>query len=53
MQPALSSPLYPRYRRRMLGLLFLHPEEALHEHGIARRTGLPSGTLTRALVRRP
>lgn len=35
----------------MLGLLLLHPDEALHGREIARRTGLPSGTLTRELVR--
>jgi len=52
MQQTLSSVLFPRYRRRVLGLFFLHPAEALHGREIARRTGLPSGTLTRTLVRR-
>ena len=42
--------LLPGYRRRVLALL-LHPEEALHGREIARRTGLPSGTITRELVR--
>jgi predicted nucleotidyltransferase len=51
MQQTLSSVLFPGYRRRVLGLLLLHPEEALHGREIARRTGLPSGTLTRELVR--
>jgi len=53
MQPTLSSNLFPRYRRRVLELLFLHREEALHEPEIALRAGLPSGTLPRELVRRP
>jgi len=43
--------LLPGYRRRVLALLLLHPEEALHGREIARRTGLPSGTITRELVR--
>jgi len=51
MQQMLSSVLFPGYRRRVLGLLLLHPDEALHGREIARRTGLPSGTLTRELVR--
>jgi DNA-binding transcriptional ArsR family regulator len=44
--PAL---LFPEYRRRVLGLLLLRPEEALHGREIARRTGLPAGTITREL----
>ena len=51
MQQTLSSTLFPGYRRRVLGLLLLHPDEALHGREIARRTGLPSGTLTRELTR--
>ena len=51
MQQTLSSVLFPGYRRRVLGLLLLHPDEALHGREIARRTELPSGTLTRELVR--
>jgi predicted nucleotidyltransferase len=51
MQQTLSAVLFPGYRRRVLGLLMLHPDEALHGREIARRTGLPSGTLTRELVR--
>lgn len=35
----------------MLGLLLLRPEEALHGREIARRTGLPAGTLTRELTK--
>lgn len=51
MQQTVSSVLFPGYRRRVLGLLLLHPDEALHGREIARRTGLPSGTLTRELTR--
>lgn len=35
----------------MLGLLLLRPEQALHGREIARRVGLPSGTVTRELTR--
>jgi DNA-binding transcriptional ArsR family regulator len=35
----------------VLGLLLLRPDEALHGREIARRTGLPAGTLTRELKR--
>lgn len=51
MQHSAISLLFPAYRRRVLGLLLLHPGEALHGREIARRTGLPSGTITRELVR--
>ncbi len=51
MQHSASSLLFPGYRRRVLGLLLLHPDEALHGREIARRTGLPSGTITRELTR--
>ena len=51
MQQSLSSVLLPGYRRRVLGLLLLHPEESLHGREIARRTGLTPGTLTRELKR--
>ena len=51
MQQALSSVLFPVYRRRVLGLLLLAPDEALHGREIARRTGLPSGTVVRELNR--
>lgn len=49
MHRTLSSVLFPEYRRRVLGLLLLHPEESLHGREIARRTGLPAGTITREL----
>lgn len=48
---SLSSSLLPGYRRRVLGLLLLHPEESLHGREIARRIGLAPGTLTRELKR--
>ena len=51
MHQSLSSTLFPGYRRRVLGLLLLHPEESLHGRELARRTGLPPGTLTRELKR--
>src|ERR1700730_11324375 len=49
MHRSASALLFPGYRRRVLGLLLLRPEEALHGREIARRTGLPAGTLTREL----
>jgi predicted nucleotidyltransferase len=51
MHQSLSAILFPGYRRRVLGLLLLRPDESLHGREIARRTGLPAGTLTRELKR--
>ena len=51
MHQSLSGVLFPGYRRRVLGMLLLHPEESLHGREIARRAGLPAGTLTRELKR--
>jgi predicted nucleotidyltransferase len=51
MHQNLAAVLFPGYRRRVLGMLLLHPEDALHGREIARRTGLPAGTLTRELKR--
>jgi DNA-binding transcriptional ArsR family regulator len=51
MHHSLASVLLPEYRRRVLGLLLLRPEEALHGREIARRTGLPAGTVTRELTK--
>lgn len=51
MHQLLSAVLFPGYRRRVLGLLLLRPDESLHGREIARRTGLPAGTLTRELKR--
>jgi len=49
MQQSLAAVLLPGYRRRILGLLFLRPDESCHGREIARRTGLPSGAVTREL----
>jgi len=51
MHQQLSAMLLPGYRRRVLGLLLLRPDESLHGREIARRIGLPAGTLTRELKR--
>ena len=51
MHQSLASVLLPEYRRRVLGLLLLRPEEALHGREIARRTGLAAGTVTRELTK--
>jgi predicted nucleotidyltransferase/DNA-binding HxlR family transcriptional regulator len=51
MHHSLAATLFPGYRRRVLALLLLRPEESLHGREIARRTGLPAGTLTRELKR--
>jgi predicted nucleotidyltransferase len=51
MHQSLSATLFPGYRRRVLGLLLLRPDESLHGREIARRIGLPAGTLTRELKR--
>ena len=51
MNHSLSAVLLPEYRRRVLGLLLLHPDEQLHGREIARRTGLPAGTITRELAK--
>ncbi|MCI4428483.1 MAG: nucleotidyltransferase domain-containing protein [Burkholderiales bacterium] len=51
MHRSLPSLLFPEYRRRVLGLLLLRPDEALHGREIARRTGLPAGTITRELTK--
>lgn len=44
MHQSLSPLLFPEYRRRVLALLLLRPEEALHGREVARRIGLPAGT---------
>lgn len=46
---SLSSILFTDYRRRVLGLLLLHPERRYHVREIARLTGTVTGTLTREL----
>lgn len=51
MQQSLASLLLPEHRRRILGLLLLRPDEALHGREVARRTGLPPGSAARELNR--
>lgn len=48
---ALSSVLFKDYRRRVLGLLLLHPGETFHVREIARLTGTVAGTLNRELAK--
>jgi len=45
----ISSLLFPEYRRRVLGLLLLHPENRYHVREIARLTHTAPGTLNREL----
>jgi predicted nucleotidyltransferase len=51
MHQSLASVLLPGYRRSVLGLLFLRPDESFHGREVARRTSLPAGTVTRELRR--
>lgn len=46
----LASLLFKDYRRRVLGLLLLHPEDAYHVREIARLTGTVAGTLHKELT---
>lgn len=45
----LSAFLFSEYRRKVLALLLLHPEQQFHQREIARLTGTISGTLSREL----
>jgi predicted nucleotidyltransferase len=48
----MSEVLFPAsYRRRVLSLLLLHPDRALHVREIARLTGTTAGTLNKELAR--
>ena len=49
MHQSLPALLFPEYRRRVLELLLLRPDETLHGSEIARRTGWSAGTITREL----
>lgn len=49
MSSLLVSILFKEYRRRVLGLLLLHPEQAYHVREIARLTGTVAGTLHKEL----
>jgi len=46
---ALASLLFKDYRRRVLGLLLLHPDQSYHVREIARLTGTVAGTLHKEL----
>lgn len=46
---SLNAILFPEYRRRVLGLLLLHPDQRYYLREIARLTGTTAGTLTREL----
>ncbi|MDI1302705.1 MAG: nucleotidyltransferase domain-containing protein [bacterium] len=48
---SLAAVLFTDYRRRVLGLLLLHPERRYHLREIARLTGTVPGTLTRELAK--
>ncbi len=41
--------LFGQYRRELLALLLLHPDEAFHTRELERRTGIPVGSLAREL----
>ena len=49
MSSLLVSILFKEYRRRVLGLLLLHPEQAYHVREIARLTDTIAGTLHKEL----
>ncbi len=46
---SLAAMLFSEYRRRVLGLLLLHPQDRYHLREIARLTGTVPGTLMREL----
>ncbi|HBG05465.1 MAG: DNA polymerase subunit beta [Geobacteraceae bacterium GWC2_58_44] len=45
----LAETLFSAYRRQVLALLLLHPEEHYHVREISRLTGVPAGSLHREL----
>ena len=45
----LGELLFGAYRRQVLALLLMHPEQSFHVREIARITGKPAGTLYREL----
>lgn len=47
----LASLLFKDYRRRVLGLLLLHPDKAYHVREIARQTSTIAGTLHKELAK--
>ena len=48
---ALASLLFKEYRRQVLGLLLLHPDESYHMREIARLTQTQPGTLHKELTK--
>lgn len=48
--PRLIDLLFGAYRRRILGLLLLHPEQSFYVREIMRLAGVPSGSLHRELT---
>ena len=48
---SLVNTLFPEYRRRVLGLLLLHPEQKYHLRELARATNSAPGTLARELAK--
>jgi predicted nucleotidyltransferase len=51
MENTLSSLLFKDYRKRVLGLLLLHPGQRYHVREIARLTNTVAGTLHKELAR--
>lgn len=49
--PSLETLIFTEYRRKVLALLLLHPDERLYQREIARVTGTVSGTLSRELAK--
>ncbi len=47
--PQLVEVLFGAYRRQILALLLLRPEESFHVREVARLTGVPAGSLHREL----
>ena len=47
--PQLVEVLFGAYRRQILALLLLHPDESFYVREIARLTGVPAGSLHREL----
>lgn len=47
--PTLAETLFSDYRRRVLALLLLRPEENFHVREISRLTAVPAGSLHREL----
>jgi len=50
MSLPLASVLFKDYRRRVLGLMLLHPGESYHVREVARLTGTVAGTLHKELT---